>query len=311
MLTMRPPARNCGNGKESERPAGEPRPFQLSGQNFCGMVSARNRLLAYRSTAIGFTSHSEPAPCYWLSEKRTSCWISLLPAGGMLLAPEGAATCTCSFNYKTSMALVPVDRNESWGIYRQGPELKQGIGSAWKGVEEIVARPADFDLLRINLNAPGDHYDETTGGSFLAWPQVTRSGDGFLTLPVEGTKNAEGFRFNSDFTPARGTDRPWIYASGLTGEVKLKILGTEEKSYRVVLRFVEPEPVSVGERVFDVLINGQNVLSRLDVRREAGEPFFALVREVPELSPCQDLDIRLQAVAGKPPTLCAVEVLAK
>jgi len=288
---------------------GAPSQFQLSGQNFCGSVSAGNHILAYRSTALGFKSLTENSPCYWLPEKRTSCWISLLPAGGILLAPEGAATCTCSFNYKTSLALIPVQRDENWGIHRQGPELGQGIGSAWKGAEKIVGRPADFRELRINLNAPGDHYDKTTGGSFLAWPQVTRSGKGFLVLPVQGTDDASGFRFNSDFTPITGTERPWIYSSGLAGEVELKIMGTEERKYRAVLHFMDPEQVRPGERVFDVLINGKKVLPQLDIVRETGAPHRALAKEVRGIAPCTTIELALKSVSGKAPLICALETI--
>jgi len=288
---------------------GKPSQFQLSGQNFCGHLSAGNHILAYRSTALGFKSLTENSPCYWLHEKRTSCWIGMLPAGGILLAPEGSSTCVCSFSYKTSLALIPVDRHESWGICRTGPELGQGIGSAWKGAEKIVGRPADFSEVRINLNAPGDHYDETTGGSYLAWPQVTRSGNGFVVLPVEGTDDAAGFRFNSDFTPITATERPWIYASGLVGEIELKIMGTEEKPYRAVLHFMEPEPVRQGDRVFDVLVNGQKVLSQLDIVRETGAPHRALAKEVENIRACTTVEIALKPVSGKAPLICGIEII--
>jgi len=289
---------------------GQPSPLQLSGQNFCGSISAGNHILAYRSTALGFTSLTENTPCYWLPEKRTSCWISMLPAGGILLAPEGTSTCVCSFNYKTSLALIPAERHESWGIYRQGPELGQGIGSSWKGAEKIVGRPADFGDLRINLNAPGDHYDETTGGSFLAWPQVTRSGKGFVVVPVQGTDDVPGFRFNSDFTAISGTERPWIYSSGLTGEIELKIMGTEEKKYRTILHFIEPEQARQGDRVFDVLINGKKVVTQLDIVREAGAPHRALAKKVKGIGLCTTVELTLKTVSGKSPVLCGVEIIA-
>jgi outer membrane protein assembly factor BamB len=290
---------------------GKPAPFQLSGQNFCGHLSASRHLVAYRSTALGFKSLTENSPCYWLHEKRTSCWVGMLPAGGILLSPEGASTCVCSFNYKTSLALIPVERHENWGLYRQGPEMGQGIGSAWKGAPKIEGRPADFSRLRLNLNAPGDHYDETDDGNFLAWPQITRSGKGFLTLPVEGPDDAPGFRFNSDFTPVAGTDRPWIYASGLTGEIRLKILGVEQKTYRVRLHFLEPGPVEKGGRIFDVSVNGKTVLSKLDVVGEAGTPKKALVKDVKGIGPCTTVELSLKRGSGRPPLLCGVELIAE
>jgi hypothetical protein len=283
----------------------------LSGQNFCGSVAAGKHLLAYRSTGLGFKSLTEDSPCYWLHEKRTSCWISLLPAGGILLAPEGASTCVCSFNYKTSLALIPVERHESWGIHLRGNELAQGVGSAWKGGETIVGRPAEFNRLRINLNAPGDHYDDATGDSFLAWPQATRSGKNFFVVPVEGDLDADGFRFNSDFTTVTATDRPWIYSSGLTGEITLKFLGIQEKKYRAVLHFIEPENLQAGDRVFEVLINGRTVLPRLDIIKEAGETNRVLVQEIGDLQPCTTVELALKSLTGKPPILCAVELIAE
>ena len=288
---------------------GKPSQFQLSGQNFCGTVAAGNHILAYRSTGLGFKSLTEDSPCYWLSEKRTSCWISLLPAGGILLAPEGSSTCVCSFNYKTSLALIPVERHESWSIYLKGSELGQGTGSAWKGAEKIVPRPVDFSQLRLNLNAPGDHYDKTTGGNFLAWPQATRSGKGFIVVPVEGTDDAAGFRFNSDFTPITGTTRPWIYSSGLTGEIKLKVLGVEQKAYRVLLHFMESEQVQKGGRVFDVLVNGKTVLSQVDIIKETDTPNKALVKEVKGIGPSTTVEFSLKRVSGKPPLLCGMEII--
>jgi len=288
---------------------GKPSRFQLSGQNFCGHVSAGKHLVAYRSTAIGFKSLTENSPCHWLSEKRTSCWVGMLPAGGLLLAPEGTSTCVCSFNYKTSLALIPAERNESWGIYLKGAELAQGTGSSWKGAEKIVGRPADFNVLRLNLNAPGDHYDKTGGGHFFAWPQVTRSGKGFITVPVKGPDDPPGFRLNSDFAPIAGTGRPWIYASGLAGEIKLSILGTQQRKYRLRLHFMEPEQVRKGGRVFDVLINGKTVLARFDVAAVAGGPNQAVAKEVAGVGPCTTVELSLRRVSGRPPLLCGVEAI--
>ena len=228
---------------------------------------------------------------------------------GMLLAPGGSSTCVCSFSYKTSLALIPVERHERWGIYLTGPELGQGTGSAWKGAEKIVGRPADFSVLRLNLNAPGDHYDKTGGGNFLAWPQATRSGKGFIVVPVKGTDDAAGFRLNSDFTPIAGTARPWIYASGLTGELKLGILGTQRKKYSVRLHFMEPEPLQEGGRVLDVKINGKIVLAQFDIAAEAGAPRRAVVKEVEGIGPCTTIELTLRRVSGKPPLLCGIEVI--
>ncbi len=39
---------------------------------------------------------------------RPSCWPNTLPVGGLILAPEGAASCSCGFPYMVSFALAPL-----------------------------------------------------------------------------------------------------------------------------------------------------------------------------------------------------------
>jgi len=38
---------------------------------------------------------------------RPSCWINIIPAGGLVLIPEGSSGCTCAYPLQTSMALGP------------------------------------------------------------------------------------------------------------------------------------------------------------------------------------------------------------
>lgn len=233
-----------------------------------------------------------------------------------MLAPESASTCVCSYNYKTSLALVPVERHESWGVYLRGSELPQGGGLKPKeGGRKPVLRATPFNRLNLNLNAPGDHYDKTGGGPFIAWPQATYPTAKFpmVHAPVEGAEEAEGFRFNTDFNPIAGTARPWIYSSGLTGEINLKVAfdPTQKRTYRMVLHFIEPEKVGKGGRVFDVLFDGKTVLSHVDIAGETGAPNKALVKEVKGISPSDTAELSLKSVSGKPPLVCGIEVIAE
>ena len=38
---------------------------------------------------------------------RPSCWPSTLPVGGLVLAPEAGAACSCGLSYQMSFALAP------------------------------------------------------------------------------------------------------------------------------------------------------------------------------------------------------------
>ena len=133
----------------------------------------------------------------------------------------------------------------------------------------------------------------------LAIPHQSR----YIVVPVEGDDDAAGFRFNSDFAPITGTARPWIYSSGFTDEISLKVLGVKPKAYRVLLHFMEPEQVQQGDRVFDMLINGKTVLSQVDIFAETGSPNKALVKEVKGVGPCTTVEFSLKRVSGKHPTI--------
>ena len=38
---------------------------------------------------------------------RSGCWLGLIPAGGLLLAPESSAGCYCTHSIQTSVAYLP------------------------------------------------------------------------------------------------------------------------------------------------------------------------------------------------------------
>ena len=38
---------------------------------------------------------------------RSGCWLGLIPAGGMLLAPETSAGCSCTHSIQTSVGYLP------------------------------------------------------------------------------------------------------------------------------------------------------------------------------------------------------------
>ncbi len=40
-------------------------------------------------------------------ETRVSCWINMVPAGGLLLVPDGGSGCNCSYPFQASMAFTP------------------------------------------------------------------------------------------------------------------------------------------------------------------------------------------------------------
>jgi len=39
---------------------------------------------------------------------RPSCWMSIIPAGGLLVMPEGSSGCSCGFALQMSLTMAPV-----------------------------------------------------------------------------------------------------------------------------------------------------------------------------------------------------------
>jgi len=38
---------------------------------------------------------------------RPGCWINALPAGGLVLVPDASASCSCSYQNRSWIALMP------------------------------------------------------------------------------------------------------------------------------------------------------------------------------------------------------------
>ncbi len=93
----------------------EPRAFKLrTGEkvmiakppNGCGTVSASANCLLYRDgvhTMYDLRTHRQTK---WTG-MRPSCWLSLIAAGGLVLAPEGSAGCHCDIPIQTTIAFAP------------------------------------------------------------------------------------------------------------------------------------------------------------------------------------------------------------
>ena len=76
----------------------------------CGTLSGTGNCIFFRAsnpTVFNLTKESQNAFTA-LSPSRPSCWINMIPATGLLLIPEGSASCVCSYSLQTSMAFAPV-----------------------------------------------------------------------------------------------------------------------------------------------------------------------------------------------------------
>jgi len=80
-----------------------PTPFQRS--YGCGQICASTNLLLYRSATLGYWDLIRNAGTENFGGIRTGCWFNAIPAGGLVLIPDGASKCACSYQMKAWVAL--------------------------------------------------------------------------------------------------------------------------------------------------------------------------------------------------------------
>jgi len=72
----------------------------------CGTMSASNHSLFFRHYFHGMWNLDTNKRSQF-EGIRSGCWLGLIPAGGMLLAPESSAGCSCTHSIQTSVGYLP------------------------------------------------------------------------------------------------------------------------------------------------------------------------------------------------------------
>ena len=178
----------------------------------CSTFAGCPSMIMARRTSLGFFDLSQQGGTFQYPIIRSSCWINMIPAGGLVVIPEGGSSCQCAYNFKTSMALMSDDRHYHYGIGGSG----------------LPGKPA----LRINFGAPGDRPD-SDGQIWYAYPRPVAHGRCLGQQPygpkVAGpnlpitergeAKSPKPCGRNPDWLTINGTDTPWLYACGLHGPI--------------------------------------------------------------------------------------------
>ena len=174
-------------------------PFGM-GNGGCGTYSACPAVMFMRSGSLGMYDLRADTGMHWLGQVRPSCWINTLPAGGIVMMPEGASSCTCAYSFQTSLALIATDRHEEWGAYTCEPPK----------------RGARLKTVSINFGGVGDKRDDR-GTLWLGFPRPFSPQN--LKVPLRTSDAAEYYRLNADEIAIEGTTRPWLYSCGVKGTV--------------------------------------------------------------------------------------------
>jgi outer membrane protein assembly factor BamB len=235
----------------------------------CGITSASSNAIFYRSYCTAIYDLAEDRGLTLFGAIRPGCWLNLIAASGLLLFPEASSGCTCSFPIRCTVVLKHKDsgrRPRDWTVFiTHGPMTP-------------------VKHFAINLGAPGDMKDDE-GTLWFGYPRP-RTWYGVKFNLNEKLLEGMGY-FCRDFRGVRveGTDRPWLFTSGCLGFVRCEVPLMDESQkenpalYTVRLGFAALSGDSVGQRVFDVKLQGNTVLKDFDILRETGAPNKALIKE--------------------------------
>jgi hypothetical protein len=162
----------------------------------------------------------------------------------------------------------------------------------------------------INLAAPGDRKADD-GTLWLEYPSVGGSSP-TVSVTID-PQDPVWFRRHSSTIDGPGLN--WVTASGAKGLTSLKIKLADSDSpsrrYTVRLHFVEPDDVQIGQRVFQVAIQGKQAIASLDILKEAGGRNRSLVKELSGVDASQSLTIELTPDPNskeQATVLCGIEI---
>ena len=84
-------------------------PFGLKRSYGCGVLACGRDLMVFRSATLGYFDLQVQENVESFGGMRPGCWINAIPAGGLVLVPDGSAACDCSYQNKTWLALQAGD----------------------------------------------------------------------------------------------------------------------------------------------------------------------------------------------------------
>ncbi len=276
----------------------------------CGCIAASPNCLFFRSWSTAYYDlGADYGTCHY-GAQRPGCWINFIPAGGLVLIPEASSGCMCPFPIHCTIVLYPRRINRVWGMYSAAGPM------------------TPVRHMAINFGAAGDRKD-AEGTLWLSYPRPRRGRPDHspprhepLVLDFELHEELQpgGFyhRYNAEGRNIPDTGKPWLFSSWCRGLTRctLPLIGKDDepRRYTVRLYFAELDDVRPGQRVFSVAIQGREVLTDLDVVREAGGPERPVIRQFEGVRVEDGLNVSLMpspSAAVPTAAMCGIEVVAE
>jgi len=253
----------------------------------CNTFIGSENLLTFRSGAAGYFDLKNNLGTGNLGGFKSGCSSSLIIANGVLNAPDYTRTCTCGYHNQTSLALIHMPEVEMWTY--------TSLSSSSRPIKKVG----------INFGAPGDRLSEN-GVLWLDYPSVGGSSPniGLMTIP----SNPDYFRHHTAWFEDENFG--WVKASGAIGltRVTIPVNNDRETEYMVRLYFAEPENAEPGQRVFDVYLQGRQVLKNFDIAEQTGPDSSGIVKEFHEIKVINGLTLTLTPSICRT-LICGIELI--
>ena len=186
---------------------GKREPWRIRRAYGCSTPIAGEHLLTFRSGAAGYYDLDDMSGTGNFGGFRSGCTSNLIPANGVLNAPDYTRTCSCGYQNQTSLALVHMPEVELWTFNRFGADSS--------GPEEVRR-------VGINFGAPGDRR-APDGTLWLESPSVGGTSPA-VTVTVDPPKDEKLVYFRRHSSGVTSADHlKWVAASGIRNAKKITI----------------------------------------------------------------------------------------
>ncbi|WP_417383032.1 PQQ-binding-like beta-propeller repeat protein [Gimesia sp.] len=218
----------------------------------CGMLSASENLLMFRSGFTGFYDLEKDAGTRHFAGHRTGCWINAIPANGLVMIPESSAGCVCLFSISSTIVLEPREERTHWTIFSS------------------VGPKTPVQHMALNMGAPGDRRD-AHGTVWMAYPRPKPSRETGLDFKFDiqpQFNQGGGYESLNEIThPVKNAEPGWVYTSWARGlkACTIPLLGKDDApaTYSVELSFSGLEPVAISEQqeppLYEIKLQGKVV----------------------------------------------------
>ncbi len=278
----------------------------------CNYIIGSEHLLSFRSGAAGFYDLNNMGGTGNLGGFKSGCTSNLIAANGVLNAPDYTRTCSCSYQNQTSLSFVYMPRLEYWTnneIKWNGQPVKQvGLNFGAPGDRMADNNTLWLDYPSVGGNSPDIPVEVTFATADTAYVMQHKTLSSDINDKKVGYIRTNSFNIETE-------NHAYVAASALNGAQEVVVTlareSTNSSSYTVKLYFAEIERVKADSRVFNVDIQGKNVLNDFNIAKEAGGVDKLMTKTIKGVSVKDKLVIKLYSnSADSLPLLSGIEVIS-